>query len=149
MEIFLRDSSPKLTTWHVPFYILATTALELFPKIVLSRLQQNGEPIPQIIKAFKKFGHKLDLIYSSKGVGDDFLLKTRISKVVKVSDQDQFVYRFDFYHNEAGRPIQIYDMESLRYGFMAGEKSNAGIVAYQFDELLSLCQSVEKAANIK
>lgn len=146
METLLSKNRLDLTSWHVPFYILATTALELFPKVALSRNRQNGEPIPEIIKEFKRLGHKLDALYSSEVVGDDFLLRAGISKVVKVVDQDQFVYRFDFYQNGSNVPIQVYDMESLRYGFMAGIKSNAGIIAYQFDDLLKLCQLVEKAA---
>ena len=122
METLSKENQTKLTSWHVPFYILAATALELFPKIVLSRGKTNGEPIPQIIKEFRKFGHKLDLLYSDKGIGNEFLSRAGISKVVKVVDQDQFVYRFDFYRNGADAPVQVYDMESLRYGFMAGIK---------------------------
>ncbi len=147
MEVLLKENEQKLTSWHVPFYILATTALELFPKIVLSHSKQNGESVPQIVKEFKKFGHNLDVLYSDKGVGNSFLQRAGISKVLKVIDKNEFIYRFDFYRDQTTRPIRVYDMESLRYGFMAGIKSNADIVAYQFDELLNLCNSVENATK--
>lgn len=145
MEILLKKNELDLTSWHIPFYILATTALELFPKIVLSHNEQYSGSVSQITKKFKDFGHNLDDIYSKKGVGCEFLKMAGISRVLKVVDQDNFVYRFDFYQDEKSQAIQVYDMESLRYGLMTNNKSNASTVAYQFDELLSLCTSVESA----
>lgn len=147
MRILLEKNQLELTSWHIPFYILATTALELFPKIVLSHNEQYRGSVFQITKKFKVFGHKLNDIYSKKGVGCEFLKMAGISRVLEVVDQDKFVYRFDFHRDEKSQSIQVYDMESLRYGLMTNNKSNANTVAYQFDELLDLCASVESASN--
>lgn len=150
MEILLDEKNQEYTTsWHVPFYILASTALELFAKMAIIKNKEKSNNFSEIIVELKKFDHKLDLLYSADAVGLDFLQKADISKVLK-NNIDQFVFRYDFYRKPGSIPIQVYDLESLRYGFLSGNKSNAAFVAYQFNDLLEVCKQIENATiNIK
>ena len=146
MEILKNEHPLEMTFWHIPYYILGATALELCAKVVLTRRHADGTHARAIETQLKKLGHNLDQIFSNNILGKAFLEAANILEVEKVNDEDSFIYRYDFHSNNR-QPVYVYDAESLKYGLMAGSRSNAGFVAYQFDDLLQLCHRVETVSR--
>ncbi len=146
METLNDEHSTTFGEWHLPYYVLAVTALELLAKVVLIRGKAEGMDIKDIDKHLRKFGHDLSKLYSADAIGDAFLQKVGISKVERVENKDQFVFHYAFYSSkDPDKPIYVYDMESLRYGLISENKSNAGFVGWQTDQLLELCKTVQTA----
>lgn len=146
METLNTEHPTTFGEWHLPYYILAVTALELLAKVLLIRGWAEGVDIPEIDKYLRKFGHDLSKLYSKDALGETYLQRIGISRVEKVENQDQFVFHYAFYTATAPeKPVYVYEMESLRYGLISENKSNAGFVAYQTDQLLELCKNVQKA----
>jgi hypothetical protein len=147
MEILNTEHSSKLGTWHVPYYLLAATGLELFPKIYLAhKKEKTGSSADEIEEYLRKLGHDLEKLYSVDVVGADFLARAGIKNVQRVESGPLLTFRYDFITDHAV-PIQVYHLESLRYGLMTGGLANVSIIAYQFDELLEVCQKVQLAAR--
>jgi hypothetical protein len=147
MEILNTKHGSELGTWHVPYYLLAATSLELFPKLYLAhKREKEGCDADQIEEYLRKLGHDLEKLYSTEVLGADFLLRSGIKKVQRVKSGPLLTFRYDFVTDHTV-PIQVYHLESLRYGLMTGGLANASIVAYQFDELLELCQRIQLAAR--
>ncbi len=146
MEILKKDHSENFSDWHLPYYILAVTALELFAKVVLIRVWAEGVEVSETEKQLRKFGHDLSKLYSQDGIGLEFLERVGILRVERVQDTSQFVFYYAVYlAGEPNDPVYVYDMESLRYGLMSDYKSNAGFVAYQTDKILGLCENIQVA----
>lgn len=143
METLNNNHSITFSEWHLPYYILAVTALELLAKVILIRGWTEGVDIFQTDKFLKKFGHDLSQLYSKEALGTSFLQNVGILKVEKVQNLEHFIFHYSvFLIEDPDNPIYVYDTESLRYGLMSAGKSNAAFVAYQTNKLLKLCESV-------
>ncbi len=146
MEILWKQQK-DFSSWHIPFYLLAATALELYAKLVIAEEEKkNGTSVQQIEKRFRDLSHNLDTIYSSEGVGNAFLSACGISTVFKTEERDLLAYHYDF-HTGDDYPVYVYHLESLRYGLLAGARSNAGLPGWQIEKLLALCQKVAESAQ--
>ncbi len=146
METLNKDHPENFSEWHLPYHILAVTALELLAKVVLIRGWAEGVEVSETDKHLRKFGHDLSKLYSQEEIGTEFLERVGILRVEKVQNPGQFVFHYAVYLiDEPNDPIYVYDMESLRYGLISEYKSNAEFVAYQTDKLLELCKSVQDA----
>ena len=143
MKILNEEHSESFTEWHLPYYILAITALELLAKIVLIKDKTGSTSLSEIDDLLRNFNHHIDVMYSERGVGRTFLECVGIDRVEKVENKDLHVYHYAIYMiDDLNQPIYAYDMESLRYGLISARKSNAAFVGYQSDKLLKLCQHV-------
>lgn len=141
MEIL--DKDHNTSDWHLPFYLLAFTALESFGKLIFLENRKHELTGPDIIlKEFRNISHQLDVLYSKPQVDDQFLNTSNITRVKRESGY--LIFHYKFYVSEKD-PVLIYHPESLRYGLLAKEKSNAGFIAFQFPEVLQLCRDVELA----
>ncbi len=131
----------RIGYWHLPFYILGATCLELFPKVLLlKKMRREGKTIEAMDTGLRNLSHHLERIYSKELIGSDFLSRANILDVKVVIQSG--VYRYDFYRNNVEQPVYVFHPESMRYGLIAGNRSNLGYPAYQTDDLLDLCNSV-------
>lgn len=144
MELIQKNR--KITSCLIAYHILASTCLELFPKIkLLKRYTKQDMSTALILDIFLKFGHNLDKIYSKKEIGPDFLSAPNIKRVKEIK-KDNIIYCYDFYLNNSKTIIRAYDPESLKYWLLSKRKSNFAVVGYQSNELLELCKNVQEAA---
>jgi hypothetical protein len=146
MEILNTQHGNELSTWHLPYYLLAATALELFPKLYLAKVKEKDNTGAADIESYlRSLGHDLEHLYSEEIIGQEFLLRAHIKKVETVKKGQLLTFFYSFHTDFSQYPIQVYHLESLRYGAMAGQRTNAGFAAWQFDELLELCKNVQLA----
>jgi len=139
MKILEQNNS--ISDWHLPYYLLAVTFLELSAKLVLMK-QFNAESFYNLEKRFKKLDHNLDKIYSKELITDKFLSHARISNVqLFIKDG---IFRYDFYLLDKDTPVYVYDAESIKYALLS-KKENFGFIAYQTHDLLQLCEDVFSA----
>lgn len=142
MEIL--DENAPISDWHLSYYLLATTSLEVSAKLFLfNKVMPDFENLSDIEKKLRSFDHDLSKIYSPETIDIKFLHKAKISKVVKKVTTGIFLYDFKLIEDGA-EPIHVYDAESIKYGLMT-DKKNLGFVGYQHKELLKLCQNALNA----
>jgi len=80
MEILEKDHG--LSDWHLPFYLLAATCLELFAKItIFKKMDRDGKSFKEIEKELKKYNHNLYKLYNVSSVGANFLSGSNILKI--------------------------------------------------------------------
>lgn len=136
-----------MPSWHLPFYLLAATNLELCVKIfLLGTMERQGKTIREMHSYLQGQGHDLSSLYSHSVAGPYFLSKAKISEVKIYKESDDGLFRYDFYRVGSKDVIQVYDPESLKYGLMA-KRVNVAFVAYQTDLLLKMCEDAYRATR--
>lgn len=144
------NSNDDVSKWHLPFYLLASTGMELFAKFILMKRKiLEGKSLLEIERSLRFFSHDLSKLYSEEGLGREFMSRVGILNVIKIADKNKLNFSYDFYiTGEKSEILHIYDQESIKYGLMSDNKPNSGIVAYQFDEVLKLCKNIASNANL-
>ncbi len=142
MRIVRRENA---FSWHLPFYLLGSTSLELFAKLVIFTKEINeGKSVSEAEEKLKSYNHHLHKLYSDKGVGKEFLENAKIISVTEEKKGDVY-FRYEFFTN-SNEPIVVYHPESIRYGLLSEKYANMSFIGYQTDLLMELCEEVERAA---
>lgn len=147
MELLHNEHPNDISSWLLPYHILASTALELCGKIkVAKRHFKDDGSIPDLSKKLSDLGHELHKLFSPKVLGAEFMQASNIVKVEKKYDAKHLIHRYDFFIRNQEQPIQVYNPESIKYWILSKNRSNTSVAAYQTTQLLELCRNVQEAA---
>ncbi|MDP3882868.1 MAG: hypothetical protein Q8Q48_02325 [Candidatus Staskawiczbacteria bacterium] len=117
----------------VPFCLLASTAAEIFLKIIiavnicenLKDLEKNNSNTKEIVnEELKNCGHDIKKMVEKSGVKDQF----KITQLEEVSNE--FVSDYRFLQN--GKPIFLKNSESIRFASLAKKPDVTQSVQYHF-----------------
>jgi hypothetical protein len=133
------------SSFRLAYSFLASNVLELYGKsfMCLRWEKEDKFDFEEINKRVSSFGHELNRIYHYQGVGDEFLQKAGISSALRKqkSGSDSNWHFFEFHIDSD--IVNVYPVESLRYGAPSSKKNDSIIT--EPEKLLTLCNNVRSA----
>jgi hypothetical protein len=146
MELLHDEHGEEFIDWLISYHILASTTLELFGKLKIAKRHfKNDGSITELLEKFTNFSHELHKLYSTNGLGTDFMKAVGIQEV-KLINKKREAYRYEFILQFEKKPIIVYNPESLKYWTMSTKRQNFSVATYQTTHLLNLCKKVQEAS---
>jgi hypothetical protein len=137
--IVLRNSKEGPEKFLYPFCLLATTALELFLKVIIGAemCAREGVTKKEIEEFLKRKGHNISQLIKEASIQKDCRIqKVEIERNGIVSD-----YRIFF---DDGEFCYFKDSESIRYGALAKRKDIAVFIGFHYkDKIIDFLKDLE------